>query len=672
MAEARYGARPPRVCQEETPVTVSSLIAEHVRSVYSAANDAVHARQPELVVRSWLRCLNEYGLDPGRVPRARNVDAGDLRERTDRCADLVACAKLEMANLYQQLADTQTAVVLTDADSVVLSIVGDPGFTKDAARQGLREGANWSEREQGTNGMGTCLVEKSPLVIHRDQHFLASNINLSCTAAPIFDSQGDLAAVLDVSSRSRLMQQHSMVLVGMAAQMIENRALLARHRNDYIVRFHSRPEFVYTLHEGELALGADGKVIAANRSALFQLGVRHFSEIFGCDISQIFDAGLASLVARSSVSSYHAVAVHGARQGSRFFAVAQQPERLVQRARVVSERQAAPKTGDPVDHPLTNLEFGDPAMAYSVRCALKVLNRNIPMLLCGETGTGKDLLARAIHSASNRRGGPFIAVNCASLPDSLIESELFGYKAGAFTGANREGRRGKILQANGGTLFLDEIGDMPLALQARLLRVLEDREVVPLGGEAATQVDIQLISATHCNLQEMVKSGMFREDLYFRLQGITLVLPPLRSRADKTQLIRHTLAEECGTGARIGIDAQAMALLASYQWPGNLRQLRYVVRTALALCEGGELSVDDLPAEVRSAAPGSPAGPVAASQPQLNCLESAEREALLQELERHRWNISSLAQELDTSRNTIYRKMKRLNIRSGSGDRAGP
>ncbi len=650
-------------------MTVSSLIAEHVRSVYSAANDAVHARQPELVVRSWLRCLNEYGLDPGRAPDSRNVDAGELRERNDRCADLVACAKLEMSNLYQQLADTQTAVVLTDADSVVLSVVGDPGFTKDAARQGLREGASWGEQAQGTNGMGTCLIERSPVVIHRDQHFLASNINLSCTAAPIFDSQGDLAAVLDVSSRSSLMQQHSMVLVGMAAQMIENRALLARHRNDYIIRFHSRPEFVYTLHEGELALAADGKVIAANRSALFQLGLQRFTDVCGCDISRIFDTGLPDLVARSGVSSYHAVAVHGARRGNRYFAVAQQPERLVKNFRVVLERQASGKTDAAPSNPLADLEFGDPAMAHSVRCAVKVLNRNIPMLLCGETGTGKDILARAIHAASDRRGGPFIAVNCASLPDSLIESELFGYKAGAFTGANREGRRGKILQANGGTLFLDEIGDMPLALQARLLRVLEDREVVPLGGETATQVDIQLISATHCNLPEMVKGGTFREDLYFRLQGIMLMLPPLRSRADKSQLIHHTLAEECGTGRRLGIDARAMAVLEGYRWPGNLRQLRYVLRTAIALCEGSEIAVKDLPAEIRVDSQGSPAEP-AAPQARLNSLESAEREALLLELERHRWNISSLAQELQTSRNTIYRKMKRLNIRSG--DQAGP
>ena len=512
---------------------VSNQINEHVRLVHSVV--AGGPRQQQTVVsRSWMRCFNEFGLDPARSGDPSSVAAAELKARTGRLSELVAGARLEMANLFQQLADSQTLVVLTDADGVILNVVGDPHFVKDAARAGLHDGTIWSERTQGTNGMGTCLMEKCPVIIHRDQHFLARNIELTCTAAPIFDSHGELAAVLDVSSRSQLLQQHSMVLVNMAAQTIENRSLLARHRNDFIIRFHSRPEFVYTLNEGVLALSGDGKVVAANRSALFQLGFRSFDMLVGREIETVFNATVCDLVSRSTSASFHPVPVYGARQGSRFFAVAQQaPRPVLRQVPAGRERRAAFKAESGTSQGFRNIEFGDPRMAENVRCATRVLNRDISILICGETGTGKDVFARAIHAASARTGGAFVAVNCASLPESLIESELFGYKSGAFTGASREGRRGKICQANGGTLFLDEIGDMPLALQARLLHVLEEREVVPLGGEAPVAVDIQLISATHRDLQEMVRRGEFREDLFYRLQGIRLMLPPLRERADR-------------------------------------------------------------------------------------------------------------------------------------------
>ena len=655
---------------------MSSNIAEHVRSVYTAVSDAAQGSTPqELYARSWVRCVNDYGLDPAKPVEPRMVSTDDLRVRTERLGELVPCAKLEMANLYQQLADSQSAVVLTDSDGVVVCLVGDPGFTRSASRHGLVEGAIWSEEEQGTNGMGTCLKERSPIVIHRAQHFLARNTNLTCTAAPIFDSYGRLAAVLDLSSQSRLAQQHSTVLVSMAAQMIENRTFLADHKQDYIIRFHSRPEFVYTLHEGELAMSAEGKVIAANRNALFQLGFSALEEIVGADIGGLFNTSLPDLISRCVKSSFHPVPLYGARQGSRFFAVAQQPARLVQPFRDAVERHTAQRVASSVparDSRLHELEFGDERMAGNVRCAMRVLNRNIPILLIGETGSGKEVFSKAMHAASARAGGPFVAVNCASIPDTLIESELFGYKSGAFTGASREGRRGKIIQANGGTLFLDEIGDMPLHLQARLLRVLEEREVVPLGSETPLPVDVQLISATHRNLQDMVARGDFREDLYYRLQGISITLPPLRVRKDKSQLIERALSDESESGRLVRIDAAAMRVLENYAWPGNLRQLRNVMRTALALCEGEVISVRDLPPELLQGVEESispPASVSPAAEAGLNSLESAEREALLQELERHRWNITSLAQELDTSRNTIYRKMKRLNISTVSRER---
>ena len=651
-----------------------NLIEKHIRSVCSTvslglAEQALQNR----VTQSWIRCLQDYRLDPGSPNPPLVVDTPELKERIERLSDIVPHAKMEMANLYQQLAGSQLAVVLTDADGVILSLVGDPNFTKTGAKLGLMEGAVWSEREQGTNGMGTCLVEKSPIVIHRTEHFFARNISLTCSAGPIFDGQGRLRAVLDVSSQSALPQQYAIALVNMSAQMIENQAFMSTYKNDYIVRFHSRPELVYTLNEGALAFSSEGRLLAANRSALFQLGVRSVSEISGCDISELLTTALPELIARSTKSSFHPVPVYGVRHGSRFFAVAQQPENLARRSSQLFVSRVSPvKTSAEAQQRqlIDMLEFGDPKMAHNVYCAKRVLNRDIPILLYGETGTGKEMFAKAIHLASNRADKPYVAVNCASIPDTLIESELFGYKPGAFTGANREGRRGKILQANGGTLFLDEIGDMPLPLQARLLRVLEEREVLPLGSEVPVKVDIQLISATHRNLSEMVAAGAFREDLYYRLQGIALTLPPLRLRADKRQLIQHVLAEAAGGDERVRIDPEALTVLEEYDWPGNIRQLRNLLRTALALCEGNTITVRDLPEELLRGRHPRPRELPPPGEPALNSLEAAEREALIQELERHRWNITNLARHLNTSRNTIYRKMKRLNIRNLNSDKS--
>jgi transcriptional regulator of acetoin/glycerol metabolism len=267
-------------------------------------------------------------------------------------------------------------------------------------------------------------------------------------------------------------------------------------------------------------------------------------------------------------------------------------------------------------------------------------------------------------------------VNCASLPENLIESELFGYRAGAFTGAQREGRRGKIVQANGGTLFLDEIGDMPLSLQARLLRVIEEHEVTPLGAETTIKVDFQLISASHRNLLELVHSGQFREDLYYRLKGVELNLPPLAERIDKLALIHHLLENESDDEPP-ELTPEAEHALLTYAWPGNIRQLRHVLQMAIALCDGQPIRCEDLPAEVTQR--GSETGLVAASRtavvdPEphladeadlsaLNAIQLNERGTVLTLLDEHRWNVSNVAKALGISRNTLYRKMRRLHIR---------
>src|SRR5207302_303603 len=449
---------------------------------------------PEYVKRSWRRCLDEYGLDPDSSPDPVVVSRQDLLARKERNLELVSFADVEMANLYQQLAGSGYSIILTDRDGVLLSYYGDPSFKRAASRTGLLPGAAWSERHGGTNGMGTCLHERAPVIVHREQHFLTRNRGLTCCAAPVFDPRGDLLAVLDASGESDRAQQHTLVLVNMSAQMIENRLFLHRFRDAFVVRFHSRPELVGTWSEGIIALDPAGAIVAADRNALFQLGSKRADDLIGAPLERVFNISLPALLGRSRRKSFHPLPVYEARHGGRFFAVAQEPESAQQ---VSGATRAAPCGADPVPSAsrsaLDELDLGDASMARNIRAAKRVASRDVPILLIGETGTGKELFARALHASSERAEHAFVGANCAAIPEALLHSEL--------------------VQAHGGTLFLDEIGELPEALQARLLHVLEKREVIAPGGAMPIQVDLRLIAATPSSLEEKMRVGEFREDL---------------------------------------------------------------------------------------------------------------------------------------------------------------
>jgi transcriptional regulator of acetoin/glycerol metabolism len=305
---------------------------------------------------------------------------------------------------------------------------------------------------------------------------------------------------------------------------------------------------------------------------------------------------------------------------------------------------------------LSGICLDDVTLQADFRKALRVYERDVPLLINGETGSGKEAFAKAVHHSSQRADKAFVALNCAAIPESLIESELFGYRGGSFTGARKEGMRGKLQQADGGTLFLDEIGDMPLALQTRLLRVLEDRQVVPIGGEPEA-VNVRIISATHRKLLDRVEDGSFREDLYYRLNGLEIALPALRDRSDKSQLLDFLLAEEAH-GETVLLDGPAREALLGFAWPGNVRQLRNVLRTLAALCEGGRIGLEDLPAMIRQARPVVSTLEEASEHP----LEDAERLALLNALEQTRWHMTHTAEHLGVSRNTLYRKLRKHGI----------
>jgi sigma-54 dependent transcriptional regulator, acetoin dehydrogenase operon transcriptional activator AcoR len=682
--------------------------SHHAHRILTQVQGGLREQGNDVVAQSWSRCVNEYSLNPARPRAPEFIEGVDLEARRTRLADLIACARHEMTILYQQLGDIESAVVLTDTDGVIVHMVSSPKFSADAGPLGLRLGGIWSEEMAGTNGMGTCLAAASPVWVHREDHFFHQLAQLTCSAVPVYDPSGEIIAVLDVSSRSSVMQQHLLVMLGMTARMIENRLIDRCFSKAHPLHFHSRPEFVFTLHEGKLAVDADGQVLAANRSALFQLGLTSMKDIRSRRVEDLFATSLDDMLERSTLSSFHPVVTYHANANLRFFAVAQRPAQPTGASSGTSSSASSLVPSSHIasalhgDSPVTATRgrtgpqlrsqdntFKDARLLAHLHTAHRVIARQTPILLCGETGAGKEVFARAVHGASPFAGGAFVAINCACLPESLIESELFGYRAGAFTGAQRGGRRGKILQADRGTLFLDEIADMPLELQARLLRVLDERQVTPLGTDDTHPVDFQLISASHQHLPTLVREHRFREDLYYRLAGIELLMPPLRERSDKHELIRDILAAEGGAAAVLSQEAEQT--LMDHAWPGNVRQLRHVLRTALALADGRPISHAHLTAlpvspmmiakpDDRATAsyaasgtdPGdtdiaeavaSEAGPAGETlQGKLKPLQAHERTMLLQLIVEHRWNVSNVAKALGISRNALYRKLHKLDI----------
>jgi sigma-54 dependent transcriptional regulator, acetoin dehydrogenase operon transcriptional activator AcoR len=467
------------------------------------------------IAGSWRRCVFDYSLDPGRHYAPTVLDAHALKDHQVEHADLLRIASAEIDWLYEYIAESGYALILTDASGIVLYEQTDATLRSTFRSAGLMIGADWSERREGTNGIGTCIAENLPVIVHRDEHFRSCHIGLSCTGAPIRDAAGSLVAVLDASTLNapggRSSVAHTMALVNLSARLIEKCLFLRRFERGLIFRFHARPEFVNLQHDGALALSDDATVIAVDEVAVRLLGAASRTDLIGRRIDEIFDVRADELLDPVRGARSVLWPVRDVRLGRRFFAsvIRDTADASLSSAMPSSDEsrrvmQFAPATGHGRPLTLEELAGEDPQMLRNVRSARRIATSRVPVLIQGPTGAGKEIFARALHVASGRAAHQFVALNCAAIPESLIESELFGYASGAFTGARKEGMKGKILQSSGGTLFLDEIGDMPLALQTRLLRVLEEQEVVPLGTETLVKVDLRVVCASHQNLRDMI------------------------------------------------------------------------------------------------------------------------------------------------------------------------
>lgn len=645
----------------------------HQKDLIAKTLDGGVARLDEfdpLIVRSWRRSVEGYRLDPGRVRAPRVLTGAALRQHREPVEPLLAHSRDIFIRAHQQLSTAGYVLLLADASGVTIEFLSQHGTLLGG---GLGLGACWDEPEEGTNAIGACIIEKSPVTVHRAEHFLEAHRIVTCTAAPIFGPRGDLLAVLNATSldvsgerRDKFLAQQ---FIAGTAHIIETTAFFSEFQKAWILKLNERAGLLETTTESLLAINAEGRVIGANRVAFCELAGCGLPTILGRAISDLFDIEFEDLLAKTPAQTGHGLLVHAGADRRPYFALLRWPKSVTAGQSFYQSRQSIKNTiskrNDGSGFPeLASLAGDDPEMLRNIQMAKRVVDRPISILLQGETGVGKELFARALHGASGRAGEQFVALNCAAIPESLIESELFGYADGAFTGARKKGMKGKILQASGGTLFLDEIGDMPLDLQSRLLRVLAQNEVHPLGEERAIPVVLHVICATHRDIRDLVASGKFREDLYFRLAGMTFKLPALRQRADRRALIESILRNESnGDGSDIAFDESAMAVLLAYDWPGNIRQLQNIVRYCLAVADGPNITVKDLPPEVfeKREKSSHPEDCPPNDRPP-DARQKIGRESLIAALKSNHWEIAATARALGVARITLYRSIARFGI----------
>ncbi|AOY96659.1 sigma-54-dependent Fis family transcriptional regulator [Cupriavidus sp. USMAA2-4] len=626
---------------------------------------------PERIASSWQRAAT-YGLRPGDRALGTNfVTHSQLRRLEAEHQALIACAEEDMAILAGAFPSRHWLVFCTNAEGVIVSSTVQGGAGPSQARA-LVGGKRVSEAALGTNAPACVLSEGGlPIEIRRGEHYLEELIDVVCAAAPIHDPHDRLVGVLDITGFGIDLPAYALSRVQAAAMSIENR-MYAGMAGCRILRLHHDPRMLGTPAEGIVAISRDDVIVAANRAARQMLG-RPGGTWAPRALDEVFAGGL-----RAAAAGATGAATLNGRGGERYF-VALEPAPAPTRAQAATPGAGAPRPSMPAAAGAAQgCVLADARLARLFGKAATVLREQVPVILLGETGTGKSMLARALHEAS-RPGRAFVSLNCSAIPEGLAEAELFGYEEGAFTGGRKGGSIGKIEQASHGTLFLDEIGDMPLALQARLLSVLQDRSVTRVGGHRAIPVDISVICATHRDLPALVRAGAFREDLLYRLNGLSVQVPALRERTDLAELIQAQVDALAG-GRRKRLDADAMALLMAHAWPGNVRELHQALRAALALSGGGEtvgrehfdetwlaqaaaLAAAPPVAHLQAgmpAAPGAATAAAAAVPTRSTMLADLESETIERTLSELGGNRAQAARVLGISRATLYRKLARL------------
>lgn len=626
-------------------------------------------KNDDKIKESWQRC-KLYGLEHSNQPQLQRLGQSDQSSLDEEHHRLITTTGNEVLPYYENiLSNTQCLILLTDNQGQALNSWGDKRFLASPNKALFEKGIDWKEKSNGTNAIGTALACGEAVQIQRDDHFLKANRFMIGSAAPIYDVNRTLLGVLDISSDAYLPQSHTLGMVKLMSQSIENRLITSTFSDEhFLLTFNTNFDNLDSQWSGIIAFNEGGTIISANRRAeillCYDLALVNITDVFDVPLQKLKNQLPSLPFSFKALNKYQ---MHGFIKAP-----------IKNEIQAVDFRNNASTAITAPDSDIITLEqfsFGDEKISRCIEQAERIIDKDIPILIHGETGVGKEVFVKGLHHYSQRRMHPLVAVNCAAIPSDLVESELFGYEKGAFTGASSKGAIGFIRKAHQGTLFLDEIGEMPLSVQSRLLRVLQERKVTPLGSTESYHVDIKLISATNRSLRKDVESGQFRQDLYYRVSGLNLELPSLRERTDRKQLFHQVNALYSNGSKNEKLSPEIIELFNQHPWPGNIRQLVSVIQIAQAMSDDESIQTKHLPDDFfedlkqnkinKNHVVNSKTFHTEQTVEHLSIEDkiATERAELLQVYNEYKGNISQTAKALAISRNTLYKRLKEAGVR---------
>ena len=630
-------------------------------------------RLREIIYKSWQRC-REYELDPfGGLGKKGSEKI--LNRTIQKNKDLINIARPFMNELAKLVNNSNFAVVLTDHRGMIMEFAGAQEITDRALKLKFSPGANWSEERVGTNAIGTAIEVDQPLQVIGAEHYCEKHHSWTCSAAPIHSHNGDLIGVLDMSGKYQDAHLHTLGMVVSAAKSIENQISLIE-KNRELKKANNFSKAVFnSMSEGLISIDKFGEIISINQAASRMMGVRR-KEVIGSDIKEVLglQKALEKMLNDHKVFDDVEISIHknekkiylnlstrlllshsGVTDG--FILILRKMKSVKKMVNQITGSQAKFKFNDIIGE--------DPKIKEVIEVGKMISDSQAAVLIEGESGTGKEMMAQAIHNYSSRSAQVFFSINCAAIPQSLLESELFGYEGGSFTGASKKGRPGKFELASGGTLLLDEIGEMPLNMQASLLRVLQEKKINRIGGREPVDVDVRILASTNRDLEKEVENGNFRKDLFFRLNTVTIKMPPLRDRlGDIDKLVKYFISvlNKRSNKKIHAVENAFIERLKRYNWPGNVRELENVIERAALLSENGIIKVEQLPVDLKEKNRDFlDENQISLSEFPTLALDEIEIIMLKKTLDESS-SLTEAARILGVSRSTFYRKLKKYNI----------
>ena len=619
-----------------------------------AETGEIDSQVRDVIAKSWRKCRN-LGIDMYENRLEKIAEGDELRSLLETNEDLIKMAEPVIEYLWNVLDGTSTVISLSDSNYNLLKMAGDEDTIERFKKSNFCVGACWSEELVGTNALALCIDNDKPMQTDGLEQYCRKHHKATGSGAPIHNETGEIIGSINITSDMRIYSNYSLGMVTAAAKLIEEQIVLFNANrlitqginamvdgmiitdgSFRIKQINNKGKVILHDEKGDL-IGRDLRDILGGEFNVEKYK-RHSEEInFSIDDKIIFCTGRITEM-RFNKKSMGVVVIF----------------RTIKSMNKAMNQYA----GNCANYKFSDIKTCSSKMKNFIKQAEHISKEDCNVLILGESGTGKELFAQAIHSASLRADGPFVAVNCAALPKELVESELFGYEGGAFTGAKKEGLIGKFELADGGTILLDEIGEMPLEAQGKLLRVLESHKISRIGGKEERQIDVRVIAVTNKNLKEKVEKNTFRLDLYYRINVVTFELPRLNDREGDIRLLANFFLERRNKRVNKNkrLDEYFIKCLECFNWEGNVRELQNVIDKSYYICSEDVITADYLSDDIRNSVLKTE------KLTESGTIDNMEKELIVETILKNKCNITQSAKELGISKPTIYRKMKKYNI----------